>query len=215
MAQRKSVRNPSSPCEFVRCVDRLTGSHAPGNTRKIGSGSLRHRGGRRSGEPTRRIGLVFEASEAVVPAAAASVSDRLADPVRRHRRGVGLDQSISSRIRGSPDKARAYTAALAINLLLNGSWTWLFFNRRKLGASAVVAAALTASSADLTRRAVEARSNRACTADSVSAVVCVRDAAFDPDLVVEPLTVSTVVTWPNGQVRAKPNTRKTKRNGNA
>ena len=61
---------------------------------------------------------------------------------------------------GQPDKARAYTAALAINLLLNGSWTWMFFNRRKLGASAVVAAALTASSADLTRRAVEVRSNR-------------------------------------------------------
>ena len=61
---------------------------------------------------------------------------------------------------GQSDKARAYTAALAINLLLNGSWTWLFFNRRKLGASAVVAAALTASSADLTRRAVEVRSNR-------------------------------------------------------
>ena len=57
-----------------------------------------------------------------------------------------------------PEKARAYTAALAVNLLLNGSWTWLFFNRRQLGASAVAAAALTASSADLTRRAVEARS---------------------------------------------------------
>jgi translocator protein len=62
---------------------------------------------------------------------------------------------------GQPDKARAYTAALAINLLLNGSWTWMFFNRRKLGASAVVAAALTASSADLARRAGEVQPNRA------------------------------------------------------
>jgi tryptophan-rich sensory protein len=59
-----------------------------------------------------------------------------------------------------PEKARAYRNALAVNLVLNGSWTWLFFGRRKLGASAVAAAALTASSADLTRRAVEARSNR-------------------------------------------------------
>ena len=59
-----------------------------------------------------------------------------------------------------PEKAREYRNALAVNLVLNGSWTWLFFNRRKLGASAVAAAALTASSADLTRRAVEARSNR-------------------------------------------------------
>ena len=59
-----------------------------------------------------------------------------------------------------PEKARAYRNALAINLLLNGSWSWLFFNRRKLGASAVGAAALTASSADLTRRAVEVQPNR-------------------------------------------------------
>jgi benzodiazapine receptor len=59
-----------------------------------------------------------------------------------------------------PEKARAYRNALAANLVLNGSWTWLFFSRRKLGASAVAAAALTASSADLTRRAIEARSNR-------------------------------------------------------
>lgn len=57
--------------------------------------------------------------------------------------------------RRRPERARAYRNALAINLLLNGGWSWLFFNRRKLGASAVAAAALTASSADLTRRAVE------------------------------------------------------------
>jgi translocator protein len=62
--------------------------------------------------------------------------------------------------RRRPDKARAYTAALGLNLLLNGSWTWLFFSRRKLGAAAVAAAALTASSADLTRRAVQARPER-------------------------------------------------------
>lgn len=55
------------------------------------------------------------------------------------------------------DRARTYTALLAANLVLNASWTWLFFSRRQLGASAVAAAALTASSADLTRRAVAAR----------------------------------------------------------
>ena len=58
------------------------------------------------------------------------------------------------------DEARAYRNALAVNLLLNGSWSWIFFNRRKLGASAVAAAALTASSADLTRRAVKVSSDR-------------------------------------------------------
>ena len=59
-----------------------------------------------------------------------------------------------------PEKARAYAALLAANLVLNGSWSWLFFSRRKLGASAVAAAALTASSADLTRRAIDARGTR-------------------------------------------------------
>jgi tryptophan-rich sensory protein len=54
-------------------------------------------------------------------------------------------------------KARAYIAALSVNLVLNGSWSWLFFNRRRLATSAAVAAALTASSADLSRRAVAAR----------------------------------------------------------
>ena len=54
------------------------------------------------------------------------------------------------------EQPRAYTAALTTNLVLNGSWTWLFFTRRQLGASAVVAALLTAGSADLTRRAVRA-----------------------------------------------------------
>ena len=62
--------------------------------------------------------------------------------------------------RRRPERARAFRNALAVNLLLNGSWSWLFFNRRKLGASAVAAAALTASSADLTRRAVEVQPNR-------------------------------------------------------
>lgn len=54
-------------------------------------------------------------------------------------------------------KARAYQAALVLNLVLNGSWSWIFFNRHHLAASAAVAAALTASSADLTRRAVAVR----------------------------------------------------------
>jgi tryptophan-rich sensory protein len=58
---------------------------------------------------------------------------------------------------GEHSQARAYSILLALNLVLNGSWTWLFFSRRKLGTSAVAAAALTVSSADLTRRAVRTR----------------------------------------------------------
>ena len=53
-----------------------------------------------------------------------------------------------------PAEKRAFVGALAVNLVLNGSWSWLFFNRGWLGASAVAAGALTLSSADLTRRAV-------------------------------------------------------------
>jgi translocator protein len=55
------------------------------------------------------------------------------------------------------EQARTYAALLAANLVLNAGWTWLFFTRRQLGASAVAAAVLTASSADLTRRAIAAR----------------------------------------------------------
>ncbi|KWX56644.1 TspO/MBR family protein [Mycobacterium sp. NAZ190054] len=55
--------------------------------------------------------------------------------------------------RGATDQSRAYQRALAVNLVLNAGWSWIFFNRRQLGPAAVVAAALTASSADLARRA--------------------------------------------------------------
>lgn len=59
--------------------------------------------------------------------------------------------------RGQPDEARTFSALVAFNLLLNGGWSWLFFNRRQLGASAVLAGALAMSSADLTRRAVKVK----------------------------------------------------------
>jgi tryptophan-rich sensory protein len=55
---------------------------------------------------------------------------------------------------GRRDEAKTFTGLLALNLVLNGSWSWLFFNQRKLGTSAIAAGALAASSADLTRRAV-------------------------------------------------------------
>lgn len=56
--------------------------------------------------------------------------------------------------RGAHDEAKTYAGLLALNLVLNGSWSWLFFNRRQLGPAAVLAGALAVSSADLTRRAV-------------------------------------------------------------
>jgi tryptophan-rich sensory protein len=66
---------------------------------------------------------------------------------------VALDRF---RATGQHDKARNYAAALEVNLLLNAGWSWLFFRYHKLGAAAVGAAALTASSADLVRRTADA-----------------------------------------------------------
>ncbi len=43
-----------------------------------------------------------------------------------------------------------------MNLAINAGWSWLFFRYHKLGGSVLGAAALTASSADLVRRAVDA-----------------------------------------------------------
>jgi tryptophan-rich sensory protein len=54
---------------------------------------------------------------------------------------------------GRDDDAAAFGRALAANLVLNGAWSWVFFRWHRLGAAVAVAAALAASSADLTRRA--------------------------------------------------------------
>ncbi|ORW94269.1 TspO protein [Mycobacterium sp. IEC1808] len=60
------------------------------------------------------------------------------------------------RAAGRHDEARRYAAALGLNLSLNAGWSWLFFRYHKLGASALGAAALAVSSADLVRRAARA-----------------------------------------------------------
>jgi benzodiazapine receptor len=48
---------------------------------------------------------------------------------------------------------RGYGAALAVNLVLNASWSWVFFRAHRLGPAVAVAGALAVSSADLARRA--------------------------------------------------------------
>lgn len=63
--------------------------------------------------------------------------------------------------RGLRDERRAYVAALVTNLILNGSWSWLFFNRRWLGTSAIAAGALAISSVDLTRRSIAVQGAKA------------------------------------------------------
>lgn len=54
---------------------------------------------------------------------------------------------------GRDAEADAYIRALAANYALNAAWSWVFFKWHRLPASAAVAALLTASSADLARRA--------------------------------------------------------------
>ena len=58
------------------------------------------------------------------------------------------------RAEGRDHEARNYVVALAANLILNAGWSWLFFKHQKLGASAIGAAVLAASSTDLARRTV-------------------------------------------------------------
>lgn len=69
------------------------------------------------------------------------------------------------RAAGRHDEARNYVVALGANLILNAGWSWLFFRYQKLGASALGAVVLAASSADLARRtaAADARAGVALT----------------------------------------------------
>ncbi|MBW0015891.1 TspO/MBR family protein [Mycobacterium sp.] len=61
---------------------------------------------------------------------------------------------------GNRPAARGYLLRLALNLALNAAWSWVFFDRRRLAAAVALNAALTASSADLARRAIAARGRR-------------------------------------------------------
>ncbi|MGV8907438.1 MAG: TspO/MBR family protein [Propionicimonas sp.] len=55
--------------------------------------------------------------------------------------------------RGDEEEAAAYRKALAGNLALNGSWSWLFFRAHNLPAATVGAGVLALSSIGLARRA--------------------------------------------------------------
>ncbi|MGG7104972.1 TspO/MBR family protein [Rhodococcus sp. 24CO] len=59
--------------------------------------------------------------------------------------------------KGDETPARDYIRALTTNLLGNAGWSWVFFRSHRLRAAPVVAAILTVSSADLTRRILSIR----------------------------------------------------------
>jgi benzodiazapine receptor len=58
--------------------------------------------------------------------------------------------------RSDPAAASAYRRALGVNLVLNASWSWVFFKAHRVAPAIAVAGALAASSADLARRADQA-----------------------------------------------------------
>jgi tryptophan-rich sensory protein len=74
-----------------------------------------------------------------------------------------VSASTIDRLRDERDEGRrrSYEAALALNLALNASWSWLFFNQRRYTSSALLSGVLTASSADLARRSIDVRKSRA------------------------------------------------------
>ncbi|GAB3819063.1 tryptophan-rich sensory protein [Tessaracoccus terricola] len=56
---------------------------------------------------------------------------------------------------GDQEQHGDYKAALALNLLLNAGWSFTFFKAKRLGLASLLAGALAASSADLSKRAGE------------------------------------------------------------
>lgn len=67
---------------------------------------------------------------------------------------LAIGATIALRRLGDADPAGAiaYRRPLATNLVLNAGWSWTFFRWHRLGGAVIVAAALTASSADLALR---------------------------------------------------------------
>lgn len=68
---------------------------------------------------------------------------------------VALDSREQTDAAGSKKRQQelaAYRTAFAVNLVLNASWSWLFWRARRPWVAAAECAVLTASSADLVRR---------------------------------------------------------------
>lgn len=68
-----------------------------------------------------------------------------------------LGQQERQGVAGAGRAERGYRRALTVNLVLNAGWCWTFFTKRDTSLATVTALALTASSADLVRRAARSR----------------------------------------------------------
>lgn len=65
---------------------------------------------------------------------------------------TGPDETLKGAGSGRQSEIRAYRGALAANLVLNATWSWLFWRSRRPWLAAAECAVLAASSADLVRR---------------------------------------------------------------
>ncbi|MFF0990426.1 TspO/MBR family protein [Kocuria nitroreducens] len=105
--------------------------------------------------------VVWTALYAVLAVTSAAVLTELQRQTRPglHRRGPRV-RTIRGPVRTPSEAARrerGYRRALALNLALNAGWSWVFFTKHDTALAAATAAALTASTADLARRAAQAR----------------------------------------------------------
>lgn len=95
---------------------------------------------------------------AITSAAVLTELQRQAAP-GRHRRSPRV-RTIRRPARTPSEAARherGYRRALTLNLALNAGWSWVFFTKHDTALATATAAALTASTADLARRAAQAR----------------------------------------------------------
>jgi tryptophan-rich sensory protein len=102
------------------------------------------------------VWTLLYADIAVTSAAVLTALERRTRP-GLHRDGGQVRTIRPPRPGRTPSEAarqhRGYRRALALNLALNGGWSWVFFTKHDTALATATAAALTVSSADLVRRA--------------------------------------------------------------
>jgi translocator protein len=96
--------------------------------------------------------VVWTALYADLAVSSAVALDRAATKDGAAERGSAAAATTSTNSKSPRREVRAYQGALAANLVLNATWSWLFWRSRQPWLAAAEAALLAASSADLVRR---------------------------------------------------------------